>query len=178
MKKQVRNLDSRVEEIRKMFYEDYLSLRQIGKQLGYSAMAIQKVMKRHGFDTSKEATHFKTLCKICGNEITRVRCQIRNKDIGNFCDMICYHVYSDSISIGENLSRNGMRKGRKIVESILGTLPQGSIVHHIDGDEENNEVENLMLLESTADHLMIHRNYGKPKILFDGRIFKTWKMRS
>jgi predicted DNA-binding protein YlxM (UPF0122 family) len=166
---QERNLNENIAEIVKLFFEDYMSLRQIAARFNVSAVSIKKALNRHGHDTSKASLHFETTCAMCENKIVRIRCQIRNKGIGNFCDMVCYHVYLDSISIGKNLSRNGMRKGRVIVESILGTLPEGSIVHHIDGDEENNEVENLMLLASSTDHLMIHRGFGEPKILFDGR---------
>lgn len=163
-----RNLNEKIEDIRRMFFDEWLSLRQIAKQLNVSAMAIQKVMKRNGYDTSKENLKFKTPCKLCNTDIVRLRCQIKNKELGNFCDMVCYHIYLEENSIGV-INRNGQKKSRIILESLLGILPEKSVVHHIDGNDNNTEISNLMLMKSQSDHLMIHRGYGTPEILFDGR---------
>lgn len=46
---------------------------------------------------------------------------------------------------------------RKVMEDHLGRpLESNEIVHHIDENKKNNEINNLMLI-SRADHLRIHR---------------------
>lgn len=162
-----KDLNSRVDEIAKLFYEEYLSLRQIATKLNVSAVAIQKVLKKNGYDTSKENLKFKTNCKTCGNELIRIRSRIKKVQMGSFCDLTCYHIYLEEISIGK-ISRYGQMQSRLFLYDILGELPEGSIVHHIDGNDDNTDISNLMLLASHKDHLMIHRGFGSPKILFDG----------
>ena len=62
----------------------------------------------------------------------------------------------------------------KMAVGILGTikLPAGSIVHHIDGNQANNNASNLILFNSQANHVRFHRNcpLAAGAIIFDGRI--------
>jgi HNH endonuclease len=54
--------------------------------------------------------------------------------------------------------RNGKRiaEHRATMEDHLGhPLSRGEIVHHIDGDPLNNNIENLMVM-TRADHLILH----------------------
>ena len=44
-----------------------------------------------------------------------------------------------------------------VVEADWGyPLPNGSVVHHIDGNGLNNEISNLMVFGNNADHLRFH----------------------
>jgi hypothetical protein len=44
-----------------------------------------------------------------------------------------------------------------IAESVLGKkLPKNAIVHHIDGDKQNNKNNNLVICPSRAYHNLIH----------------------
>lgn len=49
-------------------------------------------------------------------------------------------------------------------EKFNGEIPKGYHVHHIDGDTDNNEIENLALL-SQEEHLKLHGSYQKNKAI-------------
>lgn len=50
---------------------------------------------------------------------------------------------------------------RRIIEDELGRpLTSEEIVHHIDGDKDNNERSNLCLLKDRAAHFMAHYSYS------------------
>jgi HNH endonuclease len=164
-------LDRKIESIAKMYYEDLKPLRQIATELGVSAPGIQKALKRNGYDTSKAALNLKVKCKYCEKEFTRTRGKIR-KAIEIFCSNECYYTYLKILNETNIINRYGQIKSRSLMYKFYGELPEGSIVHHIDGDDTNTEITNLVLLKTQADHIMIHRNYGEPKILFDGRKFE------
>jgi hypothetical protein len=44
---------------------------------------------------------------------------------------------------------------RDIWKHFNGEIPEGFIVHHVDGDQANNSIENLALM-SRADHVLEH----------------------
>ena len=51
---------------------------------------------------------------------------------------------------------------RDIWEYYKGTIPQGDfVIHHKDGNPENNDIENLVLM-SNSEHLRVHHSKGKP----------------
>lgn len=164
----------------KLFFEEYKSLREIAKIMGCSAMGVKFLLNRHGYDCSKETTHFKLICEQCKKEFTRVRCKIRyGKQRGSFdrkfCSGECYAGYLNHKSIYNEPEikpykiRQAQRLSRGIVKSFYGPLPKNSVVHHIDGNDWNMDIKNLMLLDSQKSHMMIHnRSHGDPIILFDG----------
>jgi len=49
----------------------------------------------------------------------------------------------------------------KVAKEIGRSLKSEEVVHHIDHDPQNNNIENLMLFESNQDHTNYHR-HGKP----------------
>lgn len=53
--------------------------------------------------------------------------------------------------------RLGRHEHRRVAETKLGRpLKKGEVVHHIDGNKLNNSIENIMVLESQAEHARIH----------------------
>lgn len=46
---------------------------------------------------------------------------------------------------------------RKIYENHFGKIPKGMHIHHIDGNAENNKIENLICI-TPEEHALIHKN--------------------
>ena len=63
-----------------------------------------------------------------------------------------------------NARKNCVFEHRLVVEKHLGRyLTQKEVVHHIDGNKENNKIENLMVFQSTGKHMSFHvkvRQFG------------------
>ena len=49
----------------------------------------------------------------------------------------------------------------KMTQKIGRPLNKGEVVHHIDGNPKNNNISNLMLLSSQAEHMRIHKLLDK-----------------
>ena len=55
-------------------------------------------------------------------------------------------------------SRGYIRVQRLVMEKFLGRyLTPDEVVHHVDGNKENNVIENLMLFGSVGEHTKYHR---------------------
>jgi len=55
----------------------------------------------------------------------------------------------------------GVHTHRVVAEQILGRkLLPGEVVHHIDGDKQNNKPENLRVFKCQADHARWHKENG------------------
>jgi hypothetical protein len=55
------------------------------------------------------------------------------------------------------MSSNSARN-RKIAERILKRkLSKTTVVHHIDGDDDNNKPSNIVICEDQAYHLLLHK---------------------
>jgi len=70
---------------------------------------------------------------------------------------------------------------RYIMEKHIGRmLKRHEIIHHIDGDKENNKIENLLLCKNAKEHEELHqreqrfveRMIAKGRIFFDGKDFQ------
>jgi hypothetical protein len=58
---------------------------------------------------------------------------------------------------------------RWIWEQANGPIPEGHVIHHVDGDNQNNSIENLMMV-TTHEHARIHQGWVRG---MDGRWMKT-----
>ncbi len=59
---------------------------------------------------------------------------------------------------GKNSYTAFHRESREIMEKYLGrALRTEEIIHHIDGDQSNNKIENLELLQNKGKHNNLHR---------------------
>lgn len=56
---------------------------------------------------------------------------------------------------GNYYQRKGVRLHRLVWEQANGAIPHGYHIHHIDGDRNNNQIDNLALLKGT-EHLSGH----------------------
>ena len=56
---------------------------------------------------------------------------------------------------------------RLVAEEYLGQPLGEYVVHHIDGDPQNNEINNLMLFEDNGKHLAYERGTGQPGVCLE-----------
>lgn len=52
---------------------------------------------------------------------------------------------------------------RQVWESIFGKIPRGYVVHHIDGNTKNNNIENLKIM-TQSEHLKLHHQKLKGEL--------------
>ena len=137
----------------------------------------------------------KVNCENCGKEILRYECAIF-KHV--FCSRECSKSYTSKRMSEMNKRLNPSRmneetknkirasrilssdkkaypkiKGRHLhrimAEKKLGRkLKPGEVVHHIDGDKQNYNPENLEILASQKEHAKIHQKNGKFKSMKRG----------
>jgi endogenous inhibitor of DNA gyrase (YacG/DUF329 family) len=127
----------------------------IAKDYGMTRQAIHKLLRKEGVDTTKHP--IKVTCCACGKETERPRCQVRNRK-RLFCSDDCYKAYLNSIGDGYRPWRQGQRVARNIVSKVF-ELQEGHVVHHIDKNNWNNELANLMVLSNQGDHVRLHRGF-------------------
>ena len=95
-------------------------------------------------------------CDWCGKPIYKKRSDVaRNKH--NFCDPSCYIDYINFEKAGApNQIVCGTPLHRSLAKMKLGrALKENEEVHHIDGNHNNNDLENLMVL-TASEHAKIH----------------------
>lgn len=121
-----------------------------------------KFLNKRGIDTSKRPRKVK--CYWCGKIVERPRCRIRRHK-HFFCNFDCYRGW---LQRGNYIaSRQGSREARRLV-SMFFKLKEGYIAHHIDGNQNNNDVSNLMVFKNQKDHLRFHREIPGVKPLWSG----------
>ena len=96
------------------------------------------------------------VCELCGENF---KSWSKN---GRFCSTNCYHNYSriNSSNATNNYSRaqgGGYSFAhRRIAELVLNRkLGVNEVVHHMDGNPNNNEFDNLVVM-SRSDHVKLH----------------------
>jgi hypothetical protein len=121
-------------------------------------------------------------CDQCGKQFNKHKCHIRTH---NFCSKICMSNYSigkpsvrtKQIGTVQTRKMNGygnvpwikvesnkwIQLSRHVWISCRGNIPSGSVVHHKDGDINNNVIDNLELL-SRKDHMSVHRKHIRSRL--------------
>lgn len=128
---------------------------------------IYKILKKFGVGTSDESVRVVKFCDQCGKKLSVTRSRLRGKpNKHSFCSIECYHKWLHN---GNHVdSHRGTREARKIISKIYGKIPAGAIVHHVDGNELNNNISNLVLFRNQNDHLQHHRDTASVEPLFIG----------
>jgi len=132
---------------------EHLTLDEIGKELGCSRQNVYAYVKKYGIDARK-AEWAEVECAVCGKKFEVRRKRFRRTQ-NQFCSMEHYKVY---LTLDEYKEwRQGQRIARLVVEQKRGyALQEGEVVHHKDGNNENNDYANLMVFPSHSEHLKFH----------------------
>jgi hypothetical protein len=95
-------------------------------------------------------------CDWCGRQIYKKRSDVERSS-HNFCDKGCYMDYINFEKAGAKEQRvAGKKLYRRLVEIKLGRkLEPDEEVHHIDGNHQNNRMDNLAVL-TASEHAKVH----------------------
>ena len=158
------SLEEHFDKIKVSYENDLTPMIEIAKWFNVSRQAIHKVLKNHGVDTSKRK--FPVKCHWCEKEFERTKGRIRSQKY-HFCSVSCYYCYLDKIGINYKPSRYGQRMGRTKVSEHFKLEP-GMVVHHEDGNNMNNEIDNLKVFANNGDHVRYHRWVNKAEPIWSG----------
>jgi len=126
--------------------------------------SILRFVGRHGrktWDTRRDV-----VCENCGEEFKKGRALFL-KSRKHYCTHRCF---SENIKNPDYIrSAYGSRMARKRVRDCGYYLVEGEVVHHKDGDCNNNNPGNLMVFANNGDHARWHRgDRSVVKALWDG----------
>ena len=128
-----------------LYVEQKLSLRQIAKILGKDHQFVSRKLREIGIEVDD---------RISALQSERNPCWKNGITVSNGYVQVSSKKYS-----------NRLKKEHQIVmENYIGReLKKGEVVHHIDGDKTNNNINNLALMDITA-HARLHAlEYWKTK---------------
>lgn len=155
-----------------------LPMDEIETRTGLTRQGIWKRLKRAGVLVPRRAPGGAPskvtirACAFCGASVKRYKKRmIRQNQLNVFCNESCY------VASLEQHPYEEWRQGTNLARAIVANhfpLERGQIVHHKDGDQRNNDLSNLMVFATQAQHMAFHR--GRKIIpLFDGATVKRDK---
>ncbi len=145
----------------------HLTLRQIAGIVGMSAPGVMARLRRAGVRAS-DGTWVNAACAFCGQQVKKSRAVAR-QHLKSYCNSECYYA-----SLEANPYRP-WRQGSRVARALVAqhfALDPDHIVHHEDGDQRNNDLANLRVFASQADHMAYHRG-RKVKPIWDGRTVRA-----
>jgi len=152
--------DIKTQDVVVMYTEQHLTQAQIGAITGLTRQAIHYRLKKAGIK-SQDGEWVKFKCYWCSGDSEKPRSQYRATN-RHFCKTECYHD-----SLADNTYqpwRHGSRLARAVIAQHFD-LRREHIVHHIDGNQRNNNLDNLCVYASQGDHVRAHRG-GKNIVLW------------
>jgi|GEM_PF-1856074 len=153
-------------DIVKLYSEDMVSMIEIASRYGVTRMAVWKILKKCGVDTSKAAANVATKCEWCGEGFKLLRCYYRSR-LHHFCKPEHYYKWLNRSITPYIKHRYSLKIARKIVEEHFFIEP-GQVVHHENRDQTDNSLSNLRVFDSQGDHTRYHRGFDA-KPVWDGR---------
>jgi hypothetical protein len=140
-------------ELEEMYTRRHLTMAEIGKIHGLTRARISQMCKEYGIK-AQQGERVDCTCDTCGKTVSKTRGRWR-KHSTHFCSLKCY--FADRENSQYRPSRQGQREGRRVMSKHIGRpLTKDEIVHHIDGNCQNNSLKNLILFPSNAAHVRYH----------------------
>lgn len=177
------------EKIESMYMEN-LSCREIGRELGISHTTVIRILNGKGYNTGKKANKeetnnmiemydngfsFSQIGKAFGysrqsvwERLKRAGVKARKKKVLPF---IVYDGRKWTINNMGYYRNTNRAKGEYLLHRYkyireIGKIPLNYDIHHIDGNKENNEISNLLLI-SKSEHTKLHNKevrYGNNNV--------------
>jgi len=169
---------SRNEEIIKL-YQDNIDIADIQSQFNLSRVSIYNILKKNGLSPNRRSVENLT-CKFCGEKFQRIHALTKRqpKGQGGYCSPSCYHA--DRSRWGEYSSKGGAiartrnsdddvkpdpsKHSKKAIQETGIELVGSQVIHHIDGNKNNNDISNLRIFESQSAHMQFHHSLRNKRI--------------
>ena len=129
----------------------HLTMEEIGRLVGMTRQGVRKRLHRAGI-TRQDGERVICLCAYCGVEVNKSRSQVRGRSL-SYCSN--EHYYASRENPGYQQWRQGGRLARAIVAQHY-PLNREEVVHHVDGNQRHNNLDNLEVYASQADHMAKH----------------------
>lgn len=142
----------RLQVIEIMLMDQHKRIGEVADHLGITRVRLWQICKAHGIKPHRPVER---ICAYCGGKFFSKRSVVRDGG-GLYCNDKCYHGHRNEVS-DYFPSKQGRRKSRKVIEGWLGfPLPDGFVVHHEDGDNDNFVIGNLFVFPAHSAHLKYH----------------------
>ena len=151
------------DELLHLYTELHLTCQEIGDRYKVSRSSVSKWLKRAGIDT-QEGERADVTCTYCGARFSVHRKRLRTAQ-RLYCTQEHYIAAMRNGSYYQH--RQGQRIARDLVARYYPALTRSNVVHHKDGNNDNNDLSNLALFADQAEHMRFHRS-GKGSFLWDG----------
>lgn len=133
---------------------------QLARMYGVAQSLIHEVVKRSG-STRKNQPAEQHQCDQCGKAVSVNRPQRNNRR--HFCSRACFYAKLHNPSYQRSVYGTKLAR-RKVSEHFK--LSEFNVVHHVDFDNNNNEISNLWVFKDSGDHTSFHRG---------GNVQPIWK---
>lgn len=141
------------QDLEKYYTEMHLTMSEIGGIYNVSRARISQLCKAHGI-IAEQGERVTITCDRCGKHKIINRRRFR-KHSTHYCSMQCY--LSDRKNMDYRPHRNGQREARRVMAAHIGrSLTKEEVVHHIDGNCQNNALHNLVLFPNHSAHIRWH----------------------
>lgn len=129
-----------IEQMREWYEQDGMTFQQIADRLGQDARQVGKCARRNGFRTRRVGP--------AGGAAHPEWKGGRRLDRGGYVLVYCPDHPA------AHRKHKVVREHRLVMEQHIGRLLEPhEVVHHINGDKQDNRIENLQLFASNAEHL-------------------------
>ena len=146
---------SRPARVADYYVNQHLTMREIGLLEGISGVAVWKILHKQEISAA-DGERVSLTCPECGKAFTRTRARVRKTRVPR-CSVGCYRAARRKPTfVGW---RQGMRRARAEVMRAGFPLTSAHVVHHVDGNQRNNDRRNLWVFGSQGDHVKHH--HGK-----------------
>lgn len=154
--------DIDIAEVVGLYINQHLTCAVIASRYGVSDQCIRRNLRKIGV-SAHDGEHVQVKCTRCGKDFDMPRARWR-KTSKRYCSQPCYMAALNNPAYRRSVW--GTILARRAVSRVF-SLKAYNVVHHIDSNDDNNELSNLWVFASQADHMRHHRG-GKAQPIWRG----------